>query len=76
MEKNQEKTTEISPEDRFLEIARIMHNLRFYTKYWHEHGGFHARKRMKYWEEKADAFLDKIGLTLHNNTRNIQTPKN
>lgn len=75
MEKNTQEQVETSYETRFREMARIMHNLRFYTKYWNEHGGFNARKNMKYWEEKADACLDQNGLTTHNNTNSIKVSK-
>lgn len=56
----------------FQQLAEVLHNLRFYTKYWNEHGGANARKRMHYWQEMADKLLDSLGLTLHNNISSVK----
>ena len=73
------KTLEINNEEELKkmtqDLAHILHNLRFYTKYWQEHGGYHARERRKYWEEMADNRLDSIGLTLHNNISSVKIIK-
>lgn len=73
------KTIELDSVDdlkkRFEEMAHILHNLRFYTKYWNEHGGYKARERKNQWEEKADACLDKNGMTLHNNINSVTVIK-
>lgn len=60
---------------KFQEVAHILHNLRFFTKYWNEHGGFEARKRMNYWQDKADAVLDSLGLILHHNIKSVTVIK-
>lgn len=73
------KTIEIASEneiiERMEEMAYILHNLRFFTKYWNEHGGYQARMKKKYWEEKADKCLDKNGLTTHNNINSVKIIK-
>lgn len=73
------KTIELESVDdlkkRFEEMAHILHNLRFYTKYWNEHGGYYAREKKNYWQEKADACLDKNGMTLHNNINSVTVIK-
>ena len=73
------KTIELESENdlkkRFEEMAHILHNLRFYTKYWNEHGGYKARERKNIWEEKADQCLDKNGLNLHNNINSVTVIK-
>lgn len=60
---------------KFEELAHALHNLRFFTKYWNEHGGYQARQRMKFWQEKADDLLDGMGLTLHRNINSITVIK-
>ena len=57
------------------ELAHTLHNLRFFTKYWNEHGGYQARKNMTNWQFRADALLDSLGLTLHNNINSVKTIK-
>lgn len=54
------------------QLAHTLHNLRFFTKYWNEHGGYAARERMKYWQDKADKLLDSYGITTHNNIKAIK----
>jgi hypothetical protein len=54
------------------ELAHILHNVRFFTKYWHAHGGSEARRRKVYWETKADQYLDSLGLDLHNNVNAVK----
>ena len=54
------------------QLLNIVHNMRFYQKYWHEHFGHKARDRKNVWEQKADETLDRLGLTEHNNTRSVQ----
>ena len=39
-------------EAQFKKLAHTLHNLRFFTKYWNEHGGYEARKNMNNWQEK------------------------
>lgn len=56
---------------RFQALAHVLHNLRFFTKYWNEHGGYQARQNMKYWQDKADALLNSMGLTLHENISSV-----
>lgn len=65
----------ISPEQaliKFKELVHIMHNLRFYEKYWHQNFGHEARARMECWQQKADKLLDELGLTAHNNINSVQ----
>lgn len=57
------------------EALHILHNMRFWQKYWHENFGSKSRGRKEHWEQKADAFLDANGLTEHNNTKAIQIIK-
>lgn len=57
------------------EALHILHNLRFFTKYWNEVGGGQAREYKKRWEEKADKLLTSHGLTLHEKTRSITVIK-
>lgn len=42
-----------------LEISNIMIGLRFHTKYWLDHFGSINRKKMNYWENKADEWIEK-----------------
>jgi len=68
------KAIEIQPgrvTEELEQALHILHNLRFFTKYWNENGGGQARQYKKYWEEKADNLLNTHGLTLHQNTRSI-----
>jgi len=58
--------------DLAAESVRVLHNLRFWTKYWQEHLGSHAKRKKEYWEQKADALLNELGMTEHNNTRTIK----
>lgn len=67
--------SEADLKDKFAEVAHVLHNLRFFTKFWNEHGGYQARRRMQYWQERADALLDSMGLTLHNNIQAVQIIK-
>lgn len=73
------KVVEISSEKelkvKFQELAHTLHNLRFATKYWNEHGGFCARERMNTWQKRADQLLDSLGLTLHNNINSVTVIK-
>ena len=57
------------------EAVRVLHNLRFYTKYWNEHGGYQARARMEYWQTQADKLLDSLGLTTHRNINAVKIIK-
>lgn len=75
MEKVVEINSDKELKSRFEEMAHILHNLRFYSKYWVEHGGYQARSRKKFWEEKADQCLNKNGLTLHNNINSVKVIK-
>lgn len=68
-------TTDNRVTDQFAEAMHILHNLRFFTKYWNENGGGQARQYKKYWEEKADQLLTSHGLTTHQNTRSITVIK-
>ncbi len=68
-------TTDKQVADQFGEVMHILHNLRFFTKYWNENGGGQARQYKKYWEEKADQLLNSHGLTTHQNTRSITVIK-
>ena len=54
------------------ELLHILHNMRFYQKYWHEHFGYNARERKDAWEQKADEKLNSFNLTAHNKTKPIQ----
>lgn len=67
MVKSIEVHTEVEMKAVMADLAHILHNLRFYTKYWNEHGGYQARNQMKIWEQKADTILNSLGLRLHNN---------
>lgn len=58
--------------EKFIELAHVLHNLRFYEKYWNEHYGCDARRNMKKWQKKADDLLDSLGLTLHNNINAVK----
>lgn len=49
----------------FEEAMRILVNLRFHTKFWHEHFGSPAKKNKEHWEKRADDFLKKFGVTEH-----------
>lgn len=40
------------------EISQILFNLRHYEKIWKEFGGFNNRKNVKYWQDKADKWLE------------------
>jgi hypothetical protein len=53
----------------------ILHNLRFWQKFWQRHFGPEARKWMDYWQQRADEHLDRNGLTAHNNQKKIQVFK-
>jgi len=70
-----EITSQQQLESRFQALAHTLHNLRFFTKYWNEHGGYEARKNMNNWQEKADNLLDEMGLTLHNNIKAVKIIK-
>jgi len=54
------------------DLLHIIHNMRFYQKYWKEHYGGRAKERKEYWEQKADEKLNQLGLTEHNNTKSFQ----
>lgn len=73
------KVVEISTEEQlkkeFQEAVHILHNLRFYTKYWNEHGGFKARENMNRWQARADNYLNGHGCTLHNNINSVTVLK-
>ena len=75
MNKVIEITTEQELKTRFEQLAHVLHNLRFFTKYWNEHGGAHARSRMHHWQQKADTLLNEMGHTLHNNITAIKLIK-
>lgn len=69
------KTTDQQMPAQLQEALHILHNLRFFTKYWNETGGGQARDYKKRWEEKADKLLNSYGLTIHQNTRYITVIK-
>jgi hypothetical protein len=43
--------------EEFEQLAIIVKNLRYHTKYWQLHFGSNNRNNMKRWEEKADQWL-------------------
>lgn len=44
-------------EDRFEELARISHNLRYYSKIWKEHYGSTNFRNMVRWQNEMDSWL-------------------
>jgi hypothetical protein len=44
-------------EDRFEQLARITHNLRYFSKIWKEHFGSKNLANMVYWQNKVDEWL-------------------
>lgn len=44
-------------EDRFEELARLVHNLRYYSKIWKEHYGTTNLSNMVNWQNKVDEWL-------------------
>jgi hypothetical protein len=76
---NMVKTIEIETDNQLIDVAQkfahTLHNLRFYTKYWNEHGGYQARDRMNHWQQRADELLNSYGLTTHNNTDAVKIIK-
>lgn len=69
------ETTDQQLPAQLQEALHILHNLRFFTKYWNENGGGQARQYKKRWEEKADKLLNSHGLTTHENIRSITVIK-
>lgn len=54
------------------DLLHIVHNMRFYQKYWQDNYGGQAKQRKEYWEAKADEKLNQYGLNEHKNTKSIQ----
>ncbi|MBA3706361.1 MAG: hypothetical protein H0W84_10845 [Bacteroidetes bacterium] len=50
--------TDKSEADELKEAAEIITKLRYNTKEWEEHYGADRRSRKKYWEIKADLWID------------------
>ena len=46
--------------DEFLKCIEIMTKLRHYTKEWSMHYGAMLNNKKKYWEQKADEFLESL----------------
>ncbi len=65
-------STEEQLQQEHAKLLKILHNMRFYQKYWHLHFGHEAKKNKESWEQKADAILDQHGLVEHNNTKAVQ----
>lgn len=42
------------------EAIHILNNLRYTTEEWEEHFGAARRDRKNYWEDKADALLERV----------------
>lgn len=42
------------------ELAHILLNLRHFSKLWDDNYGVEAKKRKKFWEQKADEYLESI----------------
>ncbi len=40
-------------------LAEILTKLRYKTKHWEQHYGADARNQKKFWEKKADEWIDK-----------------
>lgn len=57
------------------QLARVLVNLRFATKYWKENGGYHARKVKNDWEDRADILLDSLGIDAHRHTSSVRILK-
>lgn len=57
----------IESEEQLLEVARealhVMNNLRYATKMWNMHYGSYWKEKKKYYEERADLFLEKLQVT-------------
>ncbi len=48
----------INKNAKIFEIAEIIYKLRLHTKYWQKHYGSDNRRTMKYWEDKADKWIE------------------
>ncbi len=67
-----------SPEemaDKLAELAKVLHNLRYWTKYWKQVYGSRARAQKEIWEQRADQLLDELGLSSHNDTLHTLVPR-
>lgn len=53
------------------ELLHIISNLRHWTKLWNEHFGSYYGKQKKMWEQRADDYLEKVGMRKTNQTGEI-----
>lgn len=47
----------VKNEDKFTELARLVHNLRYFSNIWKEHYGAMNRVKMEYWQKAVDEWL-------------------
>lgn len=67
-----------SPEDmteKMAELVKVLHNLRYWTKYWRLVYGKKAREQKEHWEKRADELLDELGLSGHADTTFRMVPR-
>lgn len=67
-----------SPEEmaeKLAELAKVLHNLRYWTKYWKEVYGSRARVQKEHWEKRADILLDELGIDSHRQTTFRMAPR-
>lgn len=66
----------VNNEDELIKVAQeglhILNNLRHWTKMWNAHFGSDFKERKKFWEEKADLFLEKLKVENHRNGNQIK----
>jgi hypothetical protein len=56
-------------EEKLKQLIIVLHNLRYWTKYWKIHLGGPAKAKKEYWEERADTLLTELGLKQHMSIR-------
>lgn len=54
------------------ELAHVLSHLRKYQKKWEQNYGVELKNRKKFWEERADALLQRLQVTEHRNPIQIK----
>lgn len=59
-------------QQKFLQLAHAVNNMRHAQKFWSIHFGGEAKRKKEHWEQKVDGILNLLGLYEHQHIKAIK----